>query len=138
MGGDSRFGSGIHVNSSNVVVTDNLCHDNHYSGIQLVNCSHVLVQANACYDNDNGIGLFSRTGLRDPDGPAGGLVVGVNMLYATHRTSCTGLTGRVRGHSPACACTACTGASSRNANSWRILERCSSGTTNVIRQGRCT
>ena len=74
MGGDSRFGShGIHVrNSSNVVVTDNLCHDNHYSGIQLVNCSHVLVQANACYDNDNGIGLFSRTGLRDPDGPVGG------------------------------------------------------------------
>ena len=83
MGGDSRFGShGIHVrNSSNVVVTDNLCHDNHYSGIQVVNCSHVLVQANACYDNDNGIGLFSRTGLRDPDGPAGGHVVGVNMLY---------------------------------------------------------
>jgi parallel beta-helix repeat protein len=83
MGGDSRFGThGIHVrNSSNVVVTDNLCHDNHNSGIQVVNCSHVLVQANACYDNENGIGLFSRTGLRDPDGPVGGLVVGVNMLY---------------------------------------------------------
>lgn len=83
MRGDNRFGAhGIHVrNSSNVVVTDNLCHENHYSGIQLVNCSHVLVQANACYDNENGIGLFSRTGLRDPDGPVGGLVVGVNMLY---------------------------------------------------------
>ena len=74
MGGDSRFGShGIHVrNSSNVVVTDNLCHDNHYSGIQLVNCSHVLVQANACYDNDNGIGLFSRTGLGIPTVPPAG------------------------------------------------------------------
>ena len=83
MGGDNRFGAhGIHVrNSSNVVVTDNLCHENHYSGIQLVNCSHVLVQANACYDNENGIGLFSRTGLRDPEGSVGGLVVGVNMLY---------------------------------------------------------
>jgi parallel beta-helix repeat protein len=83
MGGDSRFGThGIHVrNSSNVVVTDNLCHDNHNSGIQVVNCSHVLVQANACYDNDNGIGLFSRTDLTDSEGPVGGLVVGVNMLY---------------------------------------------------------
>ena len=80
MGGDNPFGShGIHVrNSSNVVVTDNLCHDNHNSGIQVVNSSHVLVQANACYDNDNGIGLFSRTDLTDPDG---GLVIGVNMLY---------------------------------------------------------
>jgi parallel beta-helix repeat protein len=68
-------------NSSDVVLTDNLCHDNYRSGIQVVNSSHVLVQANACYDNENGIGLFSRTDLKDPAGPAGGLVIGVNMLY---------------------------------------------------------
>jgi parallel beta-helix repeat protein len=73
---------GIHVrNSSDVVVTDNLCHENHDSGIQIVNASHVLVQANACYDNRNGIGLFSRTGLRDPAGPVGGHAIGPNMLY---------------------------------------------------------
>ena len=83
LGGDDPFGiHGIHVrNSSDVVVTDNLCHRNHNSGIQLVNCSHVLVQANACYDNENGIGLFSRDDLKDPAGRVGGLVIGVNMLY---------------------------------------------------------
>jgi parallel beta-helix repeat protein len=78
-GEEDPFGThGIHVrNSRDVVVTDNLCHQNHNSGIQIVNCSHVLVQANACYDNLNGIGLFSRSDLKDP----GGHVIGVNMLY---------------------------------------------------------
>ena len=64
-------------NSSDVIVTDNLCHENHNSGIQVVNASRVLVQANACYDNTNGVGLFSRSGLRDP----GGHAIGPNMLY---------------------------------------------------------
>ncbi len=59
------------------MVTDNLCHHNHNSGIQVVNSSHVLVQANACYQNTNGIGLFSREDLKDP----GRHVIGVNMLY---------------------------------------------------------
>jgi parallel beta-helix repeat protein len=69
---------GIHVrNSSDVVVTDNLCHHNNNSGIAVVNSSHVLVQANACYENMNGIGLFNREGLKDP----GRHVIGVNMLY---------------------------------------------------------
>jgi parallel beta-helix repeat protein len=83
LGGDDPFGThGVHVrNSSDVVVTDNVCHDNHNSGIQIVNCSHVLVQSNASYDNDNGIGLFSRDDLKDPAGRAGGVVIGVNMLY---------------------------------------------------------
>jgi parallel beta-helix repeat protein len=83
MPGESPFGvHGVHVrNSSDVVVTDNVCHDNQHSGIQIVNCSHVLVQTNASYDNGNGIGLFSRDDLEDPAGPAGGLVIGVNMLY---------------------------------------------------------
>jgi parallel beta-helix repeat protein len=83
MGREDPFGThGIHVrNSSDVVVTDNLCHDNAASGIQVVNCSHVLVQSNASYDNENGIGLFSRDDLKDPAGRAGGLVIGVNMLY---------------------------------------------------------
>jgi parallel beta-helix repeat protein len=78
-GGGDPFGShGIHVrNSSDVVVTDNLCHRNNNSGIQIVNSRHVLVQANACYDNTNGIGLFSREGLTNP----GRHVIGVNMLY---------------------------------------------------------
>jgi parallel beta-helix repeat protein len=79
LGGDSPFGiHGIHVrNSSDVVVTDNLCHQNNNSGIQVVNSAHVLVQANACFGNLNGIGLFSREDLKDP----GPLVIGVNMLY---------------------------------------------------------
>jgi hypothetical protein len=47
----------------------------------MVNCSHVLVQANVCFANLNGIGLFSRDDLKDPAGRAGGLVIGVNMLY---------------------------------------------------------
>jgi parallel beta-helix repeat protein len=79
LGGDDPFGShGIHVrNSSDVVVTDNLCDRNNNSGIQIVNSRHVLVQANACHDNTNGIGLFSRDGLTNP----GRHVIGVNMLY---------------------------------------------------------
>jgi len=64
-------------NSSDVVVTDNLCHRNTNSGIQLVNDRHVLVQANACYDNANGIGLFSDDDVKAP----GRHVIGVNMLY---------------------------------------------------------
>jgi parallel beta-helix repeat protein len=79
LAGDNTFGThGIHVrNSSDVVVTDNLCHQNNNSGIQVVNCAHVLVQANACFGNLNGIGLFSREDLKNP----GPLVIGVNMLY---------------------------------------------------------
>lgn len=101
MGGDSKFGThGIQVrNSSDVVVTDNLCHNNHNSGIQVVNCSHVLVQANACYDNENGIGLFSRTDLKDPAdpvGPVGGLMIGVNMLYRNAQDLMHGPYGKSR------------------------------------------
>lgn len=81
-GGLPHGSHGIHVrNSSDVLVTGNLCHENHDSGIQIVNASHVLVQANACYDNRNGIGVFSRPGLRDPGGPVGGHAIGPNMLY---------------------------------------------------------
>jgi parallel beta-helix repeat protein len=78
LGGDNPFGAhGIQVrNSSDVIVTDNLCHQNNNSGIQVVNSSHVLVQANACFGNLNGIGLFSREDLKNP----GPLVIGVNML----------------------------------------------------------
>lgn len=76
--GDLLGEHGIHVrNSSDVVVTDNLCHRNTNSGIQLVNDRHVLVQANACYDNANGIGLFSDDDVKAP----GRHVIGVNMLY---------------------------------------------------------
>ena len=79
LGGEDPFGvHGIHVrNSSEVVVTDNLCYRNHRSGIQVVNSRHVLVQANACYGNANGIGLFSEEGVEDP----GHHAIGPNMLY---------------------------------------------------------
>jgi parallel beta-helix repeat protein len=78
-GGEDPFGvHGIHVrNSRDVVVTDNLCRQNHNSGIQIVNCRHVLVQSNACYENTNGIGLFSQPDVEVP----GHHVIGVNMLY---------------------------------------------------------
>jgi parallel beta-helix repeat protein len=78
-GGEDPLGlHGIHVrNSSEVVLTDNLCYQNNNSGIQLVNCRHVLVQANACYQNRNGIGLFSEPDVEEP----GWHVIGVNLLY---------------------------------------------------------
>ena len=77
-----KLGShGIHVrNSSDVVLTDNLCHHNNRSGIAVVNSRHVLAQTNACHWNLHGIGLFSREGILDP----GSHVIGVNMLHDNH------------------------------------------------------
>ena len=69
---------GIHVrNSSDVVVTDNICHHNNNSGIAVVNSLHVLVQSNACFQNTNGIGIFNRADLKD----SGRHLIGPNMLY---------------------------------------------------------
>jgi len=88
-GGEHPFGiHGIHVtHSSDVVVTDNHCYQNHNSGIQLVNSTHVLVQANACYENTNGIGIFSREDVKD----AGRHVIGVNMLYDNDEADLKGM-----------------------------------------------
>jgi parallel beta-helix repeat protein len=88
LGDDHPHGShGIHVrNSSDVVVTDNLCHHNHNCGIAIVNSSHVLVQANACYQNANGIGLFNQ----DLEG-SGGHLIGVNMLYDNEEADLEGM-----------------------------------------------
>jgi parallel beta-helix repeat protein len=88
-GGEHPFGvHGIHVtHSSDVVVTDNHCYQNHNSGIQLVNSTHVLVQANASYENTNGIGIFSREDVKD----AGRHVIGVNMLYDNDEADLKGM-----------------------------------------------
>jgi parallel beta-helix repeat protein len=88
-GGEHPFGvHGIHVtHSSDVVVTDNHCYQNHNSGIQLVNSTHVLVQANACYENTNGIGIFSREDVKD----AARHVIGVNMLYDNDEADLKGM-----------------------------------------------
>ena len=78
-GGENPRGThGIQVrNSSDVVVTDNLCHHNNNSGIAVVNSLHVLVQSNACFQNTNGIGIFNRADLKD----SGRHLIGLNMLY---------------------------------------------------------
>jgi parallel beta-helix repeat protein len=78
-GGDHPRGvHGIHVrNSSDVVITDNLCHHNNNSGIAVVNSLHVLVQSNACFRNADGIGIFNRPDLKD----SGRHLIGPNMLY---------------------------------------------------------
>jgi parallel beta-helix repeat protein len=145
LGGDSRFGiHGIQVrNSSDVVVTDNLCHQNNNSGIQVVNSAHVLVQANACFGNLNGIGLFTREDLKD----SGPVVIGVNMLYDnTHdlkQGTSAGLPRHRSRRYPVCGCTGCTEARSPMGSYWRIRGRCSSGTTTATRRAktareRCT
>jgi parallel beta-helix repeat protein len=88
-GGEHPFGiHGIHVtHSSEVVVTDNHCYQNHNSGIQLVNSTHVLVQANASFENTNGIGIFSREDVKD----AARHVIGVNMLYDNDEADLKGM-----------------------------------------------
>jgi parallel beta-helix repeat protein len=88
-GGEHPFGiHGIHVtHSSDVVVTDNHCYQNHNSGIQLVNSTHVLVQANACYENTNGIGIFSREDVKDAERH----VIGVNMLHDNDEADLKGM-----------------------------------------------
>ena len=79
LGGEHPRGThGIQVrNSSDVVVTDNLCHHNNNSGIAVVNSRHVLVQSNACFQNTNGIGIFHRADLKD----SGRHLIGLNMLH---------------------------------------------------------
>jgi parallel beta-helix repeat protein len=88
-GGEHPFGShGIHVtHSSEVVVTDNHCYQNHDSGIQLVNSTHVLVQANTSYENRNGIGIFSRKDVKDAERH----VIGVNMVYDNDEADLRGM-----------------------------------------------
>jgi parallel beta-helix repeat protein len=87
--GEHPFGAhGIQVrNSSDVVVTDNNCYQNHNCGIAVVNSTHVLVQANACYENTNGIGIFSREDVTD----AARHVIGVNMLYDNDEADLKGM-----------------------------------------------
>jgi parallel beta-helix repeat protein len=88
-GGEHPFGAhGIQAtHSSEVVLTDNLCHQNNNSGIQLVNSTHVLVQANACYENTNGIGIFSREDVKDAERH----VIGANMLYDNDEADLKGM-----------------------------------------------
>jgi parallel beta-helix repeat protein len=88
-GGDDPLGvHGIHVrNSSDVVVTENHCYNNHNCGIAVVNSTHVLVQANACYENTSGIGLFRREDLTDADHH----LIGVNMLYDNDEADLKGM-----------------------------------------------
>jgi len=82
-----RGSHGIHVrNSSDVVVTDNLCHDNNNSGLAIVNSSHVLVQGNACFKNTNGIALFNH----DLEG-SGDHLIGMNMLYDNEEADLKGM-----------------------------------------------
>jgi Pectate lyase superfamily protein/Right handed beta helix region len=88
-GGEHPFGAhGIQAtHSSDVVVTDNHCYQNHSSGIQLVNSTHVLVHANACYENTNGIGIFSREDVKDAERH----VIGVNMLHDNDEADLKGM-----------------------------------------------
>jgi parallel beta-helix repeat protein len=88
LGGEHPRGvHGIHVrNSSDVVVTDNLCYQNNNSGIAVVNSSHVLVQANACYENQDGIGLFNQ----DLKG-AGPHLIALNMLHDNDESDLKGM-----------------------------------------------
>jgi len=79
---------GIHVrNSSDVVITDNLCHHNNNAGIAVVNALHVLVQSNASYQNTNGIGIFNRADLKD----SGRHLIGLNMLYDNDEADLEGM-----------------------------------------------
>jgi hypothetical protein len=69
---------GINVtHSKNVVVSDNICHDNPLTGVQVSSSSHVIVQGNVCYNNNAGVSLSANATVVDP----GYHVIGINHLH---------------------------------------------------------